>query len=293
MNEPFTFRNSRVLSATPEQIHRAFQNRDILAGWWGPEGFSSVIHEFDFSPRGILKMDMRGPDGTIYPNIYRFESIGRERIVFVHPEAPHSFTAEILLEPLDGKTKLTRSQTFDDPDEFEKVSSFIPACNEQLLDRLSLQLACHFPGELDLVFSRIIDAPAEKVFRAWTDPEMIVKWFTPPPWKTVSAELDVRPGGRMFLMMQGPDGVLMPNAGVYLEVVPSRRLVSTDAYTEGWIPSPKPFVTIDLNFEDLGGQTKYIAIARHWTKEDLETHRKMGFHTGWSTATDQLETLIK
>ncbi|MFC7337645.1 SRPBCC family protein [Haloferula chungangensis] len=148
------------------------------------------------------------------------------------------------------------------------------------------------PGELDLVFRRIIDAPAEKVYQGWTDPEMIVKWFTPPPWKTISAELDVRPGGRSFITMQGPDGAEMPNPGVYLEVIPNKRLVITDAYTEAWKPSPKPFATIDLHFEDLGGKTKYTAIIRHWTKADLEAHEKMGFQSGWGTATDQLEALI-
>ena len=93
--------------------------------------------------------------------------------------------------------------------------------------------------------------------------------------------------------MQGPDGTEMPNPGVYLEVIPNKRLVITDAYTEAWKPSAKPFATIDLHFEDLGGKTKYTAIVRHWTMADKEAHEKMGFQTGWGTATDQLEALIK
>ncbi len=292
MSNPLTFTNTRTIPASPEQIHKAFGDAEIISNWWGPEGFSSVIHEMVFKPAGILKMDMHGPDGTIYPNTYHFESIAPERIVFIHPEEPHAFTAEVLLEPVDGKTKLILNQTFENPDEFERVSAFAPACNEQLLDRLAMQLAIRFPGELDLVFHRIIDAPAKKVYQGWTDPEMIVKWFTPPPWKTVSAKLDVRPGGCSFIMMQGPDGTEMANPGVYLEVVPNKRLVITDAYTEAWIPSAKPFTTIDLNFEDLGGKTKYTAIVRHWTLADKEAHEKMGFHTGWGAAADQLEALI-
>jgi len=293
MSMPLTFTNTRILHASAEQIHMAFRDAEILSQWWGPEGFSSVIHELDFRPRGILKMDMRGPDGTIYPNIYHFKSIASDRIVFVHPEKPHAFIAEVLLEPLEGKTKLTWNQTFDDPEEFERVSAFIVGFNEQLLDRLALELAVTAPCDRDLVFRRIIKAPAEKVYRGWTDSEMIVKWFTPAPWKTVCAKLDVRPGGSSFIMMQGPDGTEMPNPGVYLEVVPNKRLVITDAFTEAWNPSAKPFATIDLNFEDLGGKTKYTAIVRHWTMEDKEAHLKMGFQTGWDTATDQLEALIK
>lgn len=293
MSKPLTFSSTRILPATPEQIHLAFANPEILSQWWGPEGFSSVVHELDFQPGGILKMDMQGPDGTVYPNFYRFESIEPDRIVFRHPEEPHAFTAEVLLEAAGEKTNLTWSQTFDDPEEFERVSAFVPACNEQLLDRLALELAVMAPGELDLVFRRIFDAPAEKVYQGWTDPEMIVKWFTPAPWKTVSAKLDVRPGGSWFVMMQGPDGTEMPNPGIYLEVIPSKRLVITDAYTEAWKPSAKPFTTIDLHFEDLGGKTKYTAIVRHWTMADKEVHEKMGFQHGWGIAADQLEALLK
>ncbi len=293
MNKALTFTNTRILPATPEQIFKAFADKEILANWWGPEGFSSVIHEFDFKAGGIMKMDMRGPDGVVYGNTYHFDAIAPERIVFLLWQEPHAFSVEVLLEPVDGKTKLTWTQTFKDAEEFEKVSAFVPAFNEQLLDRLAIELAVMAPGELDLVLRRIIDAPAEKVYRGWTDPEKIVKWFTPPPYKTVFADLDVRQGGRSFIMMQGPDGTEMPNPGVYLEVIPNKRLVITDAYTEAWKPSAKPFCTIDLNFEDLGGKTKYTAFVRHWTKEDMKSHIEMGFHQGWGIATTQLEALIK
>lgn len=244
-------------------------------------------------PGGIMKMDMRDPDGTVYPNTYHFESIAPERIVFNRSQEPHAFSVEILLEPTASKTKLTWNQTFKNEDEFKKVSALIPGFNEQLLNRLAIQLAIHFPAELDLVFHRIIEAPVEKVFQAWTDQELIVKWFTPAPWKTVSAELDVRPGGSWFVMMQSPDGTEMPNPGVYLQVVTNKRLVITDAYTEAWKPSAKPSTTIDLNFENLDGKTKYTAIVRHWTLEDKEAHEKMGFQQGWGKATDQMESLIK
>lgn len=64
-----------------------------------------------------------------------------------------------------------------------------------------------------------------------------MQWFTPPPWKTIRAEIDVRPGGSSNIVMQGPDGTEMPNLGVYLEVVKNERLVFTDAYTSAWEPS--------------------------------------------------------
>jgi uncharacterized protein YndB with AHSA1/START domain len=147
-------------------------------------------------------------------------------------------------------------------------------------------------ADRELVLTRIIDAPREKVFRAWTDPELLKKWFAPLPWTTPAAELDVRPGGANLVVMRDPEGNEFPNRGVYLEVVESERLVITDAYTRAWEPSGKPFMTVILTFEDDGGKTRYTARARHWTVADREAHEKMGFHEGWGRCTDQLAALV-
>jgi uncharacterized protein YndB with AHSA1/START domain len=143
----------------------------------------------------------------------------------------------------------------------------------------------------ELVVNRLINVPRAKLFRCWTEPALITQWFTPPPWKTIAAEIDVRAGGSSCITMQGPDGTKVPNLGIYLEVVKNERLVFTDAYTSAWVPSGKPFFTGILTFEDEGGQTRYIARARHWTAEDCAAHEKMGFHEGWGIATDQLAAL--
>jgi uncharacterized protein YndB with AHSA1/START domain len=92
--------------------------------------------------------------------------------------------------------------------------------------------------------------------------------------------------------MRGPDGHEFPNRGVYLEVVPNERLVSTDAYTEAWQPSGRPFMTVILTFENEAGKTRYTARVRHWTVAAREEHEKMGFHVGWGRCTDQLAALV-
>jgi uncharacterized protein YndB with AHSA1/START domain len=146
-------------------------------------------------------------------------------------------------------------------------------------------------SDRELVLTRLIDTPREKLFRAWTEPKLLTKWFTPPPFTTPSAELDVRPGGSSLVVMRGPDGQDMPNRGVYLEVVENRRLVFTDAYSKAWEPSEKPFMTVILTFDDEDGKTRYTARVRHWTVADREAHERMGFHAGWGQATDQLAAL--
>lgn len=146
----------------------------------------------------------------------------------------------------------------------------------------------------ELVLQRTLHASREKLFRCWTDPQLITRWFTPPPWKTVRAEMDVRSGGASNIVMQSPDGQEFPNRGIYLEVVPHAKIVFTDAFVGAWEPSEKPFMVGTITFEDAGGgRTLYTARVQHWSAGDREAHEKMGFHEGWGIATQQLEALAQ
>ncbi len=146
----------------------------------------------------------------------------------------------------------------------------------------------------ELVINRIIDAAPEKLYRAWTEPALLKQWFAPKPWTTPGAELYVRPGGGNLITMRSPEGQDMPNPGMYLEVVPNKRLVFTDAYTKNWEPKDgNPFMTVILTFEDMGnGKTNYTARVLHWTQEAYDQHVKMGFHQGWGICADQLTALV-
>jgi uncharacterized protein YndB with AHSA1/START domain len=142
--------------------------------------------------------------------------------------------------------------------------------------------------ELDLVLERVVDVPRSLVWRAWTEPELLKKWFCPRPWQTVECEIDLRPGGIFRTVMQGPEGERFDNAGCYLDVVPQERLVFTDALGPGYRPTPKAFFTGALLLEDAPGGTKYTAYAIHKDATDRQTHADMGFYEGWGKALDQL-----
>jgi uncharacterized protein YndB with AHSA1/START domain len=151
-------------------------------------------------------------------------------------------------------------------------------------------------GERELVLTRLIDAPRAVLFRCWTEAELLKQWFAPLPYTTPHAELDARTGGSNYIVMRSPEGEDMPLRGVYLEVVKNEKIVFTDAFSEAWWPSQKPFFTGIITFEDEGvpegeTMTRYTARARHWTQEDCEAHVKMGFHEGWGQVADQLATV--
>lgn len=152
---------------------------------------------------------------------------------------------------------------------------------------------------LDLVLERTIAVAPERVWAAWTEPELLVQWFTPAPWKTVSAELDVRPGGRCVTTMESPEGERYPNAGCYLQVEPNRLLVFTSVMTEDFRPIPPANGAGDLAFTARveiepapGGGTNYRAIAMHAHEDACRQHAEMGFAEGWGAALDQLVALV-
>lgn len=148
-------------------------------------------------------------------------------------------------------------------------------------------------GDRELGFSRLIDVPREKLFRLWTDPKRMEEWFCPKPWYVSDVALDLRPGGRFSMFINGPDGERFPNEGVYLDVVPNEKLVFTDAFASAWEPSQRAFMVATVTFEDRGGKTLYTARAAHWSAEARDEHEKMGFYDGWNKACDQMVDLAK
>ncbi len=158
----------------------------------------------------------------------------------------------------------------------------------------------HDPS-LDLVLERTVDVPVEKVWRAWTVPAHLMKWFTPAPWRTVDCEIDLRPGGIFRTTMRSPEGQEFPSAGCYLEVVPNEKLVWTNALEPGYRPAggrrdpaaaskecDEFLMTAVILMRPHGTGTRYTAIAIHKNPADRKRHEDMGFHHGWGAALDQL-----
>ena len=149
-------------------------------------------------------------------------------------------------------------------------------------------------GDRDLVLCRIIDAPRQAVYAAYTTPEKLNQWWAPRPWQASVVEMNLRPGGASHIVMEGPNGERFDQPGVFLEVIPNEKVVWTDAYSKAWAPREKSFMTAVITFEDAGaGKTKYTAHVFHPTVADREQHEKMGFHPGWGICTDQLEEVAR
>jgi uncharacterized protein YndB with AHSA1/START domain len=149
---------------------------------------------------------------------------------------------------------------------------------------------------LDLVLTRVIDAPPERVFAAWTQPDLVKRWFTPKPWETAHCEIDLRPGGIFRTVLRGPDGPDVDNTACWLEVVPNRRLVWTVTLLPGFRPNgnlPHGLsLTAVITFEPEGAGTRYTVTAMHPSAEAAKRHADMGFQEGWGAALEQLVELV-
>lgn len=145
-----------------------------------------------------------------------------------------------------------------------------------------------FNPELDLVLERVVDVSPELLWKAWTEPEHLKKWFAPAPWSVSECVIDLRPGGMCSTTMRSPEGQDFPNTGCYLEVVPNQRLVFTDAMGPGFVPLETGFFTAIVSFEKVANGTKYTAHARHKNPEGRKQHEEMGFLEGWGKCLDQL-----
>jgi uncharacterized protein YndB with AHSA1/START domain len=105
-------------------------------------------------------------------------------------------------------------------------------------------------ADREIVTTRLIDAPRELVFAAWTEAKHVGQWFGPDGFTTITHSMDVRPGGVWRFTMRGPDGKDWPNVVTYEEVVPPERLV----YMHGNDREPDMFHTT-VTFADEGGRT--------------------------------------
>ncbi len=151
--------------------------------------------------------------------------------------------------------------------------------------------------ELDLVLERVTDVKPEIIWKAWTRPEHLKRWFVPAPWTIADCEVDLRPGGIFKTIMQSPEGEKFPNLGCFLEIVENKKLVWTNILLQGFRPAKSVISGADLPLtaiiliEAHGKGSKYTAIVMHQDAEGRKRHEEMGFHLGWGQCFDQLVAL--
>jgi uncharacterized protein YndB with AHSA1/START domain len=141
--EPIEVRSDtrrKIIAAAPTAVFAAMADPRRVERWWGPDGFTNTVHEYDFTNGGKWLLTMHGPDGKDYPNESRFSRIVTDKVFEIEHLNGHHFFLTLELAPTDGGTEVSWRQTFDTEEHFRKIAEFVAPANEQNLERLAVEV---------------------------------------------------------------------------------------------------------------------------------------------------------
>jgi uncharacterized protein YndB with AHSA1/START domain len=144
------------------------------------------------------------------------------------------------------------------------------------------------PADDQILITREFAAPKHLVYKAWTTPELVKRWWTARRGEMTTCEIDLRVGGRWRYAMMADAGFEVAFHGEYREIVPNERLVSTEVY-EG-IPDAEENAALNtLTLDEVDGRTTLTVLVQHPTKEGRDAHVESGMEAGLQDALDLLE----
>ena len=144
------------------------------------------------------------------------------------------------------------------------------------------------PADEEILITREFDAPRDLVYRAWTTPELIKRWWGGERGEVTTAESDLRVGGVWRCVMVTGGGSEVAFRGEYREIVPNERIVSTEAY-EG-MPEAEALNTV--TFSETDGRTTLTVLVQHASKEARDAHIESGMEAGMQEGMDLLERIV-
>jgi uncharacterized protein YndB with AHSA1/START domain len=145
-------------------------------------------------------------------------------------------------------------------------------------------------ADREIVITRDFDVPRALLFKVWTDPQHVARWWGPKGFVSSDCEIDLRVGGTFRLRMRGPDGAVYPCQGVFREIVEPERIVYAGVPDEGpacgaGLP-PRSIVTV--TFVERHGKTTLTIHTRLETAADRDAAVEAGFHAGWESTLERL-----
>lgn len=142
--------------------------------------------------------------------------------------------------------------------------------------------------------TREFDAPAQKVWRAWTEPALLDQWWAPRPWKAITISMDFKNGGRWLYYMEGPDGSKHYCSADYSAIVPNKSYEALDAFCDekGNIKTEFPRMQWKVEFKKADNATRVEVEINFDSVESLNKIVEMGFQEGFAMAHNNLDELL-
>lgn len=312
------FTIERTFTAMPEKMWALWTTKEGVESWWGPEGFTTTVHQLDPRRDGVFDYSMTavGPEqvaalkGMGMPLTSRARNVYTEvapprrlamrtRLDFIPDVAPYEITMEVEFRPARGGTKVVftsskmHSQEWQrlayqgQMSQFEKLAKMLERSSPAAPARHPVTLS--LPSDREVLITRIFDASPERVFRAHADPKALEAWWGPRDYTTEVVAWDLRKGGAWRIVQRTREGVEHAFRGVFQEIVPSKRLTQTFEY-EG---TPGHVLTQTLTFEgQRGGKTKLTVRAVYASREDRDGMLSAGMEWGMRQSYDRLDELL-
>lgn len=284
---------SRLVNAPRELVWEVWTKPVHIKNWWGPNGFYNTIFKMDVQPGGEWDFIMHGPDGTDYKNksVYK-EVVKHKKLVYDHVSGP-KFQFTVIFTEQGNKTLISIQMLFVTAEQKDKVVKEFGAAEglKQNMDKLETYLAKGYASD-ELTITRIINAPRELIFKAWTDPKMLAKWWGPNGFSSPVCEADAKPKGRIYIDMKAPDGNVYPMDGEYDEITAPEKIVFTTAALDG--NNQRLFEvknTVILTEEN--GKTKLTLHAKVGNIRSEGEHYLTGMNEGWSQSIERLINLVE
>ena len=145
------------------------------------------------------------------------------------------------------------------------------------------------PGDREIVVVREFDAPRDLVFRCFTVPELIRRWYGMPDWQMTVCEFDARVGGKWRFVTRSPNGFEMKSSGVLREFQPTTRVVNTETYEQDWTGGETIVTTV---FDEHGGHTTVKLAVLYASKEARDGARSTPMATGMEIGFKRLDELL-
>ena len=282
---------SRLLNAPRDLVWKVWTDPEHIKHWWGPNGFTNTISRMDVKAGGAWDLIMHGPDGTDYKNksVYK-EVIKNEKLVYDHVSP--KFQATVTFTEEGKKTLLKIRMLFETAEERDNVVKVFKADVGLKENMYKLEgYLRKVSSEKEMTLTRIINAPREIVFKAWTDPEQLEKWWGPKDFTNPVCDVDVHPGGAILIHMKAPDGTVYPMDGEFHEIVEPERIVFTSAALDK--NGKRLFEILNtVTFTEEDGKTKLSLHAAVSNITDEGRPYLDGMNEGWNQSLDRLNELV-
>jgi uncharacterized protein YndB with AHSA1/START domain len=287
---------TRTSDAPRGLVWEAMTRPEHVERWWGPRWITLTACEMDLRPGGAWRFVFRSPDGRehtfkgVYQEITPPVRTVQTFIYDVDLIRDHPALETMAFDERDEMTTLTITIHHDTKEAHDgHLNSGMEAGAGESYDRLAEYLKtleetggprpAKSTPDRKLVLTRTFDAPRALVFKAWTDPEQVARWWGPHGFTNARCELDARPGGRIRVDIAGPDGTVHSMKGVFDEVIEPERIVFSAGAVEDedGIPGLEGCTTV--TFAEHDGRTTLtleVVIVKAtpetaWTFEGMES----------------------